>query len=128
MAAQIKSRRPKNVNGNVGARQRTNGSWEWHESLADGRRLNGYGKTQMEATARCLAKVQQARRLPRETQVTPAKETGVGLATIRRIEQNEVEPRLSPVRKLTSALGVSGELLVFGLEAISEKPPEEEPR
>jgi integrase len=62
MAGQSKSRRPKSANGNGGARQRANGSWEWRESLPDGRRFSGYGKTQMEAKARCLAKVKQAER------------------------------------------------------------------
>jgi integrase len=58
----MKSRRPKSANGNGGARLRANGSWEWRESLADGRRFSGYGKTQMEAKAHCLAKVKQAER------------------------------------------------------------------
>jgi integrase len=62
MTGQPKRRRPKNANGNGGARLRANGSWEWRESLADGRRFSGYGKTQMEAKARCLAKVRQAER------------------------------------------------------------------
>jgi integrase len=62
MAGQTKSRRPKGANGNGGARQRANGSWEWRESLTDGRRFSGYGKTQMEAKACCLAKVKQAER------------------------------------------------------------------
>jgi integrase len=62
MTGQPKRRRPKNANGNGGARLRANGSWEWRERLADGRRFSGYGKTQMEAKARCLAKVRQAER------------------------------------------------------------------
>jgi len=62
MAGQTKSRRPKSANGNGGARQRANGSWEWRESLAGGRRFSAYGKTQMEAKTRCLAKVRQAER------------------------------------------------------------------
>ena len=62
MAGQTKSRRPKSANGKGGARQRANGSWEWRESLSDGRRFSAYGKTQMEAKARCLAKVRQAER------------------------------------------------------------------
>jgi integrase len=55
-------RRPKGANGNGGARQRANGSWEWRESLADGRRFSGYGKTQAAAKAACMAKVKQAER------------------------------------------------------------------
>lgn len=55
-------RRPKGANGNGGARQRANGSWEWRESLPDGRRFSGYGKTQAAAKASCLAKVRQAER------------------------------------------------------------------
>jgi integrase len=52
-----KKRRPKSANGNGGARQRAKGSWEWRESLPDGRRFSGYGKTQMDAKARCIAKI-----------------------------------------------------------------------
>jgi integrase len=62
MAEQSKPRRPKSANGNGGARLRTNGSWEWRESLSDGRRFSAYGKTQAEAKKRCLAKVRQAER------------------------------------------------------------------
>jgi Phage integrase, N-terminal SAM-like domain len=61
-AGVAKERRPKSANGNGGARLRANGSWEWRESLPDGRRFSGYGKTQMEAKGHCLAKVKQAER------------------------------------------------------------------
>jgi integrase len=57
-----KERRSKGANGNGGGRLRTNGSWEWRESLADGRRFSGYGKTQAAAKASCIAKVKQAER------------------------------------------------------------------
>jgi len=58
-----KQRRPKSANGNGGARYREDkGIWEWRETLPDGRRFSGYGKSQMDAKQRCLAKVKQAER------------------------------------------------------------------
>jgi integrase len=60
MAEQTKSRRPKSANGDGGARQRANGSWEWRVTLEDGRRLSAYGKTRTEAKEKCLAKVKAA--------------------------------------------------------------------
>ena len=59
---EAKERRAKSGNGNGGARLRANGTWEWRESLTDGRRFSGYGKTQAAAKASCLAKVRQAER------------------------------------------------------------------
>ena len=60
MARQPKSRRPKSANGDGGARQRANGSWEWRVTLEDGRRLSAYGTTRTEAKEKCLAKVKAA--------------------------------------------------------------------
>jgi DNA-binding XRE family transcriptional regulator len=58
-----------------------------------------------------------------------AREIGVGLATIRRIEQTDFEPRLATARKLATALGVRVEWLVFGIEPMTETgAPEEEHR
>ncbi len=52
-----KERRPKRANGEGGARQRANGSWEWRVTLEDRRRFSGYGKTQSGAKRSCLAMV-----------------------------------------------------------------------
>ena len=53
-------------------------------------------------------------------QVDLARQTGVGLATIRRIEQTDFEPRLATARKLATALDVRVEWLVFGIEPMTE--------
>ena len=50
------------------------------------------------------------------TQLELARRTGVGLRTIRQIEQNDFEPRLATARKLATALEVRVEWLVFGIE------------
>lgn len=60
MATKGEQRRPRNANGNGGARQRSNGSWEWRHTLSDGRRFSGYGKTQAQAKQSCMDKVRQA--------------------------------------------------------------------
>jgi transcriptional regulator with XRE-family HTH domain len=46
------------------------------------------------------------------TQKQLAERSGVGIATIVRIERNQVEPRGSTIRKLAEALGVEPEELV----------------
>ena len=60
MAGQLKPRRSKSANGDGGARQRADGSWEWRVTLEDGRRLSAYGKTRTVAKEKCLAKVKAA--------------------------------------------------------------------
>ena len=55
------------------------------------------------------------------TQVELAEATGVGLATIRRIEQADFEPRLATARRLATSLGVRVEWLVFGIEPMTER-------
>jgi transcriptional regulator with XRE-family HTH domain len=63
------------------------------------------------------------------TQIDLARQTGVGLRTIRQIEQTDFEPRLATARKLASALGVRVEWLVFGIEPMTdEAEPQEESR
>ncbi|MFT4037804.1 MAG: site-specific integrase [Thermomicrobiales bacterium] len=60
-AAEGRKRRPKQANGNGGARYRADkGIWEWRHTTPDGRRFSGYAKTQVDAKARCMAKVRQA--------------------------------------------------------------------
>ena len=46
------------------------------------------------------------------TQVQLAERSGVGVATIIRVERNQVEPRESTIRQLAEALGVEPEELV----------------
>jgi len=48
-------------------------------------------------------------------QVDLAAKTGVGLATIRRIEQEAMEPRMGTTRKLAAALGVNAAWLAYGV-------------
>ena len=63
------------------------------------------------------------------TQIDLARQTGVGLRTIRQIEQTDFEPRLATARKLAAALGIRVEWLVFGIEPVPETAaPEENPR
>ena len=66
-------------------------------------------------------RLKEARKRRGHTQLGLAEATGVGLATIRRIEQTDFEPRLATARKLATALGVRVEWLVFGLGAMTEQ-------
>ena len=49
------------------------------------------------------------------TQRDLAARTGVGLATIRRVEQEVMEPRMGTTRKLAAALGVNESWLAYGV-------------
>lgn len=49
------------------------------------------------------------------TQADLAGKTGVGLATIRRVEQEAMEPRMATTRKLAAALGVAEGWLAYGV-------------
>ncbi len=49
------------------------------------------------------------------TQVDLTAKTGVGLATIRRVEQEAMEPRMATTRKLAAALGVAEGWLAYGV-------------
>src|SRR3712207_7868147 len=51
----------------------------------------------------------------RSTQVEFARAAGVGLRTVRQVEQEDFEPRLATARRIAGALGVRVEWLVFGL-------------
>ena len=51
-------------------------------------------------------RLRQTRKRALMTQEQLAERSGVGIATIVRIERNQVEPRGSTVRKLAEALGV----------------------
>ena len=50
------------------------------------------------------------------TQADLAREAGVGLATVRRIEQRAFEPRLETARRLAATLRVRDGWLAFGEE------------
>jgi DNA-binding XRE family transcriptional regulator len=72
-------------------------------------------------------KVARARTAMR--QVDLARRSGVGLRTIRQIEQTNFEPRLTTARKLALALRLRVEWLVFGIEPMTqEAQPQEESR
>ena len=60
------------------------------------------------------------------TQMDLAHKTGVGLRTIRQIEQTDFEPRIATARKLALALGVRVEWLVFGMDPMTETVESEE--
>jgi transcriptional regulator with XRE-family HTH domain len=60
------------------------------------------------------------------TQIELARQTGVGLRTIRQLEQTDFEPRLATARKLANALGVRVEWLVFGIQPITDIAASEE--
>ena len=71
-------------------------------------------------------RLKDAREQLKLTQVDLARRTGVGLATIRRIEQTDFEPRLATARRLAAALQVRVEWLVFGTEPMSNMTQSEE--
>jgi DNA-binding XRE family transcriptional regulator len=75
-------------------------------------------------------RLKQARSRAAVRQVDLARQTGVGMRTIRQIEQTDFEPRLTTARKLATALDVRIEWLVFGTEPMTEvtKPEREESR
>jgi transcriptional regulator with XRE-family HTH domain len=57
-------------------------------------------------------KLRDTRKRKLLTQEQLAKRSGVGIATVIRIERNQVEPRGSTIRKLAAALGVDPHELV----------------
>jgi DNA-binding XRE family transcriptional regulator len=65
-------------------------------------------------------RLKQARSRAEVRQVDLARQTGVGLRTIRQIEQTDFEPRLTTARKLATALDVRIEWLVFGVGPMTE--------
>ncbi|HEY7154579.1 MAG TPA: helix-turn-helix transcriptional regulator [Gemmataceae bacterium] len=65
-------------------------------------------------------RLQQERKRRGWTQVELAGIAGVGLATIRRIEQHTFEPRLDSIRRLAAALEVPAGWLAFDDEAVGE--------
>ena len=57
-------------------------------------------------------RIVEARQQQRWSQVDLAVSAGVGIATLKRIELGQYEPRLSTARRLAEALGVSLESIV----------------
>ncbi len=55
------------------------------------------------------------------TQADLAREAGVGIATIRRIEQHAFEPRIETARRLAAALRVRAGWLAFGEEPATKE-------
>ena len=66
-------------------------------------------------------RLMRARRRAKLRQADLAADAGVGIATIRRLEQGAGEPRLATARKLAAALGVRAEWLVFGEEPMVDE-------
>ena len=71
-------------------------------------------------------RLKQARARTGITQIDLAGRTGVGLRTIRQIEQTDFEPRLATARKLSNALAVRVEWLVYGIEPMTDRAEPEE--
>jgi transcriptional regulator with XRE-family HTH domain len=65
------------------------------------------------------ARLKEARRRYALTQVELARQSGVALSTIRRIEQTDFEPTLRTARRLSAALSVRVEWLLFGIEPMT---------
>ncbi len=55
------------------------------------------------------------------TQADLARESGVGIATIRRIEQHTFEPRIETARRLAATLRVQAGWLAFGEKPTTKK-------
>ena len=66
-------------------------------------------------------RLRYARRRVGRSQADLAAASGVGVATIRRVELGQVEPRPSTVRKLAAALGVRVEWLSVGDGPVTEE-------
>ncbi len=60
-------------------------------------------------------RLKQARGRSGWTQRDLAARTGVGLATIRRVEQAAMEPRMATTRRLAAALNVAEGWLAYGV-------------
>jgi DNA-binding XRE family transcriptional regulator len=75
-------------------------------------------------------RLKEARARTAMRQVDLSRQTGVGLRTIRQIEQTDFEPRLDTARKLAAALDIRVEWLVFGIEPVTDvaASKEEKPR
>ncbi len=66
-------------------------------------------------------RLKQARRQTGLRQEDLAAVAGVGIATVRRIEQGTMEPRLSTARRIADALGIRAEWLLFGVGAMAKE-------
>ena len=70
-------------------------------------------------------RLKQARRYRGLRQEDLARTATVGIATIRRIEQKTMEPRLSTIQRIADALGIRVEWLLFGLGSTSDEHDQE---
>ena len=66
-------------------------------------------------------RLRAARQLSRLTQEGLAGESNCGLATIRRIEQDDMEPRAETARRLAKALSIRAGWLMFGELPMAEE-------
>ncbi|MDP9359697.1 MAG: helix-turn-helix domain-containing protein [Chloroflexota bacterium] len=70
-------------------------------------------------------RLKQARKRLGWTQPALAAKSGVGIATVRRIEQETMEPRMATIRRLATTLQVREAWLAFG-EGDESAPTREE--
>jgi transcriptional regulator with XRE-family HTH domain len=64
-------------------------------------------------------RLKDARRRSHLTQRELAEQAGVGLNSIRKVEQTDYEPTLRLYRRLAESLGVRIEWLLFGIEPMT---------
>jgi transcriptional regulator with XRE-family HTH domain len=72
-------------------------------------------------------RLRRSRRQKGWHQADLADAAGVGIATIRRIEQETMDPRLSTVRRIAMALGIPAEWLLCGFPESSGQEMEGRP-
>jgi transcriptional regulator with XRE-family HTH domain len=70
-------------------------------------------------------RLKQARRHTGWRQTDLAQAANVGIATVRRIEQETMDPRLSTARRIADALGIRVEWLLFGVGVMTDKHNDE---
>jgi transcriptional regulator with XRE-family HTH domain len=87
--------------------------------------VNGILALRLEGDMSIGTRLKQARERQRLTQRQLAVATGVGLRTIRLIEQTDADPRLSTARTLATALDVPVEWLVFGFHPPTQSENQE---
>ncbi len=71
-------------------------------------------------------RLKQARKRSRLTQRDLSAKSGVGIATVRRIEQEAIEPRMATTRRLAHTLQVPEGWLAYGMGDGPASTPETE--
>ncbi len=71
-------------------------------------------------------RLKDARKRFRWTQQDLAAKSGVGIATVRRIEQGAIEPRMATTRRLAETLQLREGWLAYGEGGEPASPPETE--